>query len=286
MPPSSPTVASWELGLRLKEARDQLDWRGTAAAETLGVSQNYLSDIEHGKRKISAEKLIQLMNTYEIANPEREELLALRITSEGNGWWMRYKGLLAPDLLRLLGCEHGAQEMHIYEGAMVTGLLQTERYSRAIHNGDGANLRTSDVERRVAVRLQRQERLGDPDPLRVSVLMTETALRQQVGGPTVLAEQLNHLLTLMDKHANTLDLRIIPFTADSYGAIGSSTFHLLTFPGPHLRRLAWQETVTWLQLIDSAERIHQYSLAFNEALGRAADREESKRIIKQALEVL
>ncbi|MCI2418981.1 helix-turn-helix transcriptional regulator [Saccharopolyspora sp. K220] len=284
MAPSSPPVAAWELGIRLREARELVDLSSTDAAKSIGITQNYLSNVEHGRRRIAEEKLENLLTNYGVYEDERKELLALRRASDGSGWWSRYSGLFSPELVRFFGYEHGAHEVHTYEGAMISGLLQTEKYSRAVHSGDAANLRKSEVERRVEARSRRQERLSGPNPLNATILMTEGALRQQVGGPEILAEQLEHLLALMAEYPDTLDLRIIPFSAGAYCALGSSTFHLLTFPSARLVRLGWHETVTSLNLVESELKIHQYSVAFSEALSRAADREGSKQLIRKALQ--
>ncbi|MGW5642881.1 helix-turn-helix domain-containing protein [Saccharopolyspora sp. NPDC003752] len=283
MAPSSPPVAAWELGIRLREARELVDLSSTDAAKSIGITQNYLSNVEHGRRRIAEDKLDKLLTNYGVRDDEREELLALRRASDGSGWWSRYSGLFSPELIRFFGYEHGAQEVHTYEGAMISGLLQTENYSRAVHSGDSANLRKSEVERRIEARIRRQERLSGPDPLNATILMAEGALHQQVGGPEILAEQLQQLLTMMDEHSGTLDVRIIPFSAGAYCALGSSTFHLLTFPSTRLVRLGWHETVTSLNLVESELKIHQYSVAFSEALSRAADRDGSKQLIHKAL---
>ncbi|MFR9729329.1 helix-turn-helix domain-containing protein [Saccharopolyspora sp. MS10] len=283
MAPESPLVAAWELGVRLKEAREQVGMTGTKAAEAIGVTQNYLSNIEHGRRKIAESKLTALLETYLLDAAESAELVELRKAADGRGWWSRYSGLFAPELLRYFGFEHGAEEIRSYESGVMSGLLQTREYAHAVHSGDRANLRGSEIDRRVEARQVRQRRITGPDPLRAVILLTEGALRQQVGGPRVLAQQLEHVLDLVHAHADTLTVRVMPFTAGSYGAMGSSTFHLLTFPSTRLRRLAWVESVTSFNLIDSDLRVHQCSLSFDEALDKTADPVSSEEIIREVL---
>lgn len=283
MAPASPLVAAWELGVRLKEAREQVDLTGTEAAESIGVTQNYLSNIEHGRRKIAEEKLTTLIGTYLLDADEAGELVELRKASDGRGWWSRYSGLFAPELLRYFGFEHGAEEIRSYESGVMSGLLQTRDYAHAVHSGDRANLRGSEIERRVDARQMRQRRISGTDPLRAVIVLAEGVLYQQVGGRDVLAAQLEHVIDVIHSHADTLEVRIIPFSAGSYGAMGSSTFHLLTFPNPRLRRLGWFESVTSLNLVDDETRVHQYSVAFDEVLDRAADRDSSEKIIRGVL---
>lgn len=283
MPPVSPALACWELGMRLREAREQLGLSGSEAGEAAGVVQNYISNVELGRRTIAEDKLVKLFGRYDFDQREREELLALREAAEGRGWWWRYSGTFSPDLLRFIGYEHGAEEISTYESTLVSGLLQTESYARAVHRGDGANLRMSEVERRVEVRRQRRNRITGPEPSRVTVIMCESTLRQQIGGTAVLAEQLQHLLDLIDGYPDSLDLRILPFTAGSCGAMGSSTFHVLTFPYTRLPRVAWQETTISMHMVTKPVDIERYRASFDEALLQTADREASKRLIKEAL---
>lgn len=283
MPPVSPALAAWELGMRLREAREQLGLTGTEAGEAPGVVQNYISNVELGRRVIAKDKLVKLMAFYGFEQSECEELLALRTAAEERGWWWRYSGTFSPELLRFIGYEHGAEEICCYESTLISGLLQTESYARAVHRGDGANLRKSEVERRVEVRLQRRSRIVGPEPTRTTVIMCEATLWQQIGGSGVLAEQLQYLLDVIDEHPDTLDLRILPFTAGSCGAMGSSTFHVLTFPYTRLPRIAWQETAISMHMITKPVEIEKYRATFDEALLQTADREGSTRLIKEAL---
>lgn len=283
MTPTSPPVAAWELGLRLREIRDQRDLAPADAAKSAGITQTYLSNVEHGRRTIGEDKLHALLDTYEALH-QHDELVALRRASDRRGWWSRYNTKLPLELVKLFSYMHGATAIRSYEGSVVSGLLQTEDYARAIHKGDGANLRLSDVDFRVEARLRNQQRLHSEEPLHASIVMSEAALRHQVGGPAVLAGQLEHLLDLIEQLPETLDLRVIPFTANSYGALNSSTFHVLEFNSHRVRRLAWHEVVTTLQLLDDEERVHRYDMCFAEALARAADPDASKKLIAEELE--
>ena len=283
MTPTSPPVAAWELGMRLREIRDRKELHRADIARSLGITQNYLSNIEHGRRTIAEDKLEILLELYDIED-QRDELFGLRRASNRRGWWSRYNTKLPAELTKLFSYMHGATAFRSYEPGVISGLLQTTEYARALHQADKINIRQSEVDIRVAARIRNQERLSSPEPLPATIVMAEAALRQQVGGTAVLAGQLEHVLRLLDWHADTLDLRIIPFEAGAYGAAGSSVFHLLEFSSYKVRRLAWHETVTTLQLLDDEESVHSYDMCFANALDHAADREDSKKLITTALE--
>lgn len=283
MTTSSPSTAMWEMGLRLRAARDRAGYAAEEAAAAIPVKPHYLNNVERGRRMLAEDKLATLLELYEPTADEHEELLALRRTFNTRGWWSQYSDVLQDSLLKLYSYEQGAHEIRSYESGLVSGLLQTERYARAVHQGDTANLRPSDVERRTEARMRRQERLFEPDPLHALIVMNEATLWQQVGGSDVLAGQLERLIALMDAETPTIDLRIIPFTGDSYGALGSSTFHLLKFPSPRLTPLVWQESVTSLRLVDDETQLRQYHASFAEALDRAADHDTSRKLIHASL---
>lgn len=286
MPPTSPTLAVRELGLRLRESREALGMTGLTVATAIGITQNYVSNVEHGRRTISQAKLLEMAHLYRLDAPTRENLVALRKASESRGWWSQYATTCTAELLRYLGHEHGAEEIRTYEYALVSGLLQTESYARSVHRGDGANLRKAEVETRVQARLRRIERLHGDDPIRAMILMNEAALYQQVGGTGVLAEQLRHLLNLAENNQNTVELRIIPFTAGSFGALGGSTFHVLKFPQGRLPEVAWEESCVSMDLVEQAGQVARYKAAFVEAQSHAADRQGSASLIRTALEAV
>jgi hypothetical protein len=106
-------------------------------------------------------------------------------------------------------------------------------------------------------------------------------LRQEIGGPAVLRDQLEHLLTLIDDHPETLDLRIVPFSSSGHEAMGGSSFYLMSFPNGQLPTVLWQETVTSTHLIIDPMTVREYAIAHATATQAALSREESHALIKE-----
>ncbi|MFB9567118.1 helix-turn-helix domain-containing protein [Saccharopolyspora hordei] len=269
--------------MRLREAREEVGLTGVTAAKELGISQNFLSEVEHGKRRLTADKLAEAASLYEVHEDELFELQELRRGTDERGWWTQYSGLFPPELLRYFGYEWGAESIRMHESLLIPGLLQTEAYAHAIVTSDSPNTRTSEADQRVEARMLRQRRLRGEDPLRLTVVLSEGALHQQVGGPTVLAEQLEHLLALIEELPDTLELLVVPFTAGAHGALGASTFHILSFPSPRLPDLVWQETLTWLGVIADRARTREYAATFAQCLRKTAGRRGSRDMVHRAL---
>lgn len=278
----SPSVAAWELGLRLRERRELMDVTAASAGKAVDTSQSYVSGVESGKLKISASKLAELAAVLDFDAAEVEELQELREAAAERAWWSPYSAMFSAEVLRYFGFEAGAESIRAYSAGMITSLLQTEDYAMSIMNGGAPSIRLAEANRRVEVRLKRQQRLDDADdPLKLTTVITESGLRQMVGGRRVMMAQLEHLAAKIDQHPDTLDVRVVPFSADYHNAIGGSTFYILDFASVRLPELVWQETVSTTDLIDQPMRIREYTLAHDQAVDHALDRTESLALIER-----
>lgn len=278
----SPSVAAWELGLRLRERRELMDVTAASAGKAVDTSQSYVSGVESGKLKISASKLAELAAVLDFDAAEVEELQELREAAAERAWWSPYSAMFSAEVLRYFGFEAGAESIRAYSAGMITSLLQTEDYAMSIMNGGAPSIRLAEANRRVEVRLKRQQRLDDADdPLKLTTVITESGLRQMVGGRRVMMAQLEHLVAKIDQHPDTLDVRVVPFSADYHNAIGGSTFYILDFASVRLPELVWQETVSTTDLIDQPMRIREYTLAHDQAVDHALDRTKSLALIER-----
>ena len=96
-----------------------------------------------------------------------------------------------------------------------------------------------------------------------------------------MAGQLQSMLDVLEQCPATVEILVIPFSAGAHGALGGSTFHLLSFPTPKLPRVAYQETITSWSLIDHRTRVAQYAATFAECLKRAESRQSSIDLINR-----
>jgi transcriptional regulator with XRE-family HTH domain len=278
--PSSPVVARWDLGRRLREKRDVLGLTGASAGRLVGMSPTFMSDMESGKKTPPGDKLDRLIAEYEVDAEEAAELRGLREACTQRGWWSKFNGLFSAEILRLFGYEHGADVMLTYDSSFVHGLLQTRDYARAVIEAGSPNIRLAEVDRRLEARMIRQHRLTGDDPLKLTVVLSEAALHQQIGGREVLRAQLRHLVDMIEQHPDTLDFLVVPFSAPGHPALGGN-FHLLSFPSSALPNLAWLETVTSTELIDDPTKVTEFSLAHAGAAAAALSKHDSLALLLQ-----
>ncbi|NGM14858.1 helix-turn-helix domain-containing protein [Verrucosispora sioxanthis] len=106
-----------------------------------------------------------------------------------------------PHFLRpWLDAERVAQQLRCYHPTLVPGLLQTEHYARAVIRSDDL-LADDEVERRVAVRMDRQAILTRPDnpPILIAVIEEATLRRVDESFRGIMTQQISHLLDCVQR---------------------------------------------------------------------------------------
>ena len=278
MTPESPTVRGWELGIRLRERRTQLGMTASQVGKAARCAQAYVSGVEANKVKLPAHRLKQLVRIYEIDDTEAPELENLRDLSTKRGWWHEYARILNTEFVRYLGYEAGASGLRAYCADVLHGMLQTEEYARAVIRAGSPYVRLTEADRRVQLRVMRQLRLDADQPLQVTAVLTEGVIRQRVGGAEVMAKQLDHLLELGQR--KTVEVRVIPFDAGAYPALGGP-FQILSFAQTTLPDLAWQETLTNSDIIDQPGQVAEHAVTFAETAEQALSVKDSCDLIRK-----
>ncbi|MFD9699081.1 Scr1 family TA system antitoxin-like transcriptional regulator [Lentzea sp. NPDC059081] len=281
---SSPVVAAWELALRLRQRRDEMGIEVKTITQRLGFTRNYWSAVENERKILSEESLIKLIDLLEYDEEERRELLALRLVAKERGWWMRYGGVLSSDLQRLIGLEAGADSVRYYESLLIPGLLQTAEYARALMIPSVTERRV-EVDHRVEVRLHRQKRIFGDNPMGMTAIISEAALRQEIGGQAVHRAQLAELKRIIEECPN-VEVRIVPFSATACGLFGAATTHLIDFANSRLPTVAWQESVTTRGIIDAPDQVRDIAATYDDALGRTLTVSKSLELIRQRIKEL
>lgn len=279
--PVSSTVQALELGLRLRERREQLGLTLTAVGKETGIGGNNLSSIEISKRRLTATKLTELAQVYGLSEDQLAELETLRSQTERREWWDDYARLYSEEFLRFIGLEAGAATVREYAAETIPGLLQTADYARAMIRGGSPYIKPVDVGPRVESRLARQARLDDPDPIDLTVVIGQTALRQEVGSCEVMAHQLARLAKLSEERREHIKIHVMPYSAGAHPVIGGG-LKILSFNSQLLPDMVWQEAVTTGSLIDKPHVVRELSASLDEATDRALGLDDSLEIIHQA----
>lgn len=188
----------------------------------------------------------------------------LKSVREANkrGWWHTYRDVLPDWFAAYLSLEQAALQIRAYEAEFVHGLLQTEAYARALLGAGNPHASAEATERRVALRMRRQELLSRPAPPRVWVVMDETVLRWPVGGPEVMRAQIDHLIAVNSLPHVTL--QIMPFRNGPHPAMRAGAFHLFRFRAPELPDIVYLNGLVGAVYLDKDDDV----VVYREALDR------------------
>lgn len=270
------TVGRIVLGLRLRDLRERAGCSFEEAARALSVNAatvRRMEKAEVGLKPLFVEKLLE---TYGVERQEIDSFLALVEESRRPGWWHRFRDVL-PDWFGLyVSLEEAASVIRGYEPHCVPGLLQTEGYARALLRTGFPNASQEELERRVALRMERQALLDREDAPHLWVVADETVLRRPVGGAGVMRGQIDRLLEAMA--APNVTLQVLPFDVGPHpGMFGP--FQLFRFDIPELPDIVYTESLTGAVYIDERPD----TAAYLEALDRMGAQAVSVRHTEELL---
>jgi Domain of unknown function (DUF5753) len=174
---------------------------------------------------------------------EHAPLLALARRFGTLDWWKGYGDLVEPWFAPYLGLERAAERIETYECQFIPGLLQTPAYAEDVIRLRHANFSNREVQRRVELRMLRQEILGRPVPPRLWFVVDEAVLRRRYGNRRTMRAQLQHLLDVSYDHNVTI--HVMPLAKGGYIAAGGP-ITVLRFTEKGVR------DVVYLERLDSA----------------------------------
>ncbi|MEV6315719.1 helix-turn-helix transcriptional regulator [Streptomyces sp. NPDC051776] len=266
---SGPTALRIVLGTQLRKLREASGVSTKVAAETIRGSHAKISRLELGRVGFKERDVADLLTLYGITDPdERADFLALARQATAPGWWHQYSDVLAPWFETHLGLEESASVIRTYQNQYVPGLLQTEEYARAVTQLGNPRASEQEIERRVRLRIARQEILHQSDPPRLWVVLDEAVLRRPIGGPGVMRAQLRRLIEMTQLPHITL--QIAPFSLGGVAAAGGPVT-ILRFQEPDLPDVVYLEQLTSALYLDKRDDVDNY-LSVMDRLSAEAER--------------
>jgi hypothetical protein len=194
-------------------------------ADQLLCSPSKVSRMETGSRGATLRDVRDLCDLYEVKDSaERDRLAKLATEGKQQGWWQPYE---LDTFATYVGLEAEATTLIDFRCTTVPGLLQTADYARAMHKTAVPVLTPERIEEFIEVRLTRQRLLLQRDPaLQLIVVIDEAMLHRMVGGPGVMAEQLDWLVESA-RHPS-VTIRVISLESGAHPAMDSN-FNILEF---------------------------------------------------------
>ncbi|MEV5768758.1 helix-turn-helix transcriptional regulator [Micromonospora sp. NPDC052213] len=283
-PATGPTVLRMLLGAQLRRLRESSGVTREGAGWEIRASESKISRMELGRVGFKERDVADLLTLYGVAAPEeREALLKLARDANSPGWWHRYGDVLPSWFQSYLGLEAAAALIRSYEVQFVPGLLQTREYARAVVLlGHGAAA-PAEIERRVALRMQRQRLLSRENPPLLWAVVDEAALRRPIGGREVMRGQVAALIEATK--SPHIRLQVIPFAAGGHAAAGGA-FTILRFGDQDLPDIVYIEQLTSALYLDKRDDLDYYAVAMERLCVEAEPPERTPEILGRILDDL
>src|SRR5262249_43198289 len=133
-----------------------------------------------------------------------------------------------------------------------------------------------EVDRSTQLRKARQSRLTSDDPVELDAVVNEGALRRLVGGPTVMRDQLTHLITMSERP--NITIRVLPFTAGEHPGM-NGPFTVLEFPDPQDPHIVYLDVLTTSYSLNDLREVGAYQLAHERLRALALAPDDSRSMI-------
>jgi Domain of unknown function (DUF5753)/Helix-turn-helix domain len=275
------TVLRMMLGAQLRRFREAADITPDRAGYAIRASRSKISRMEHGRVGFKPRDIADLLTAYGVTDEQvRAGILSLARQANAQGWWAQYGDILPDWFEAYLGLEEAASLIRTYELQFVHGLFQTEAYAHAVTVLGHAAAPADEVDRRVSLRLKRQELLTGPEPPRIWSVMDEAALRRPLGGRKVMRAQLSHLQEVAGLPSVTL--QVMPFRRGGHAGAGGS-FTVLRFGEPDLPDVVYLEQLTSALYLDRRSHVDHYMEVMNRLSADALTPSESASFLGEII---
>lgn len=271
----NPTVRRRRLGQELRRLRELKGMTAEEVAERLLVSQSKISRLENGRRSISQRDVRDLCGVYEVEDHRIvDSLMQMAKDSRQQGWWHSFGDI---PYSVYIGLETDAASLRVYDPQVVPGLLQTRPYAEALIAGALPETAAVDIEKRVQVRMRRQERISVPEnPLRLWSVLDEAALRRVVGSRLLMREQLEFLVE--QSQLPHVTVQVIPFDMGAHPGLNGQ-YAILEFPDAADSSVVYIEGVTSDLYLEKANDVQKYSVMYEHLRAQALNVEQSRQFI-------
>ena len=272
----TPTGRRRRLGAELRRLREEAGLTIDRVAEVLECSPSKVSRVETGQVSATPRDVRDMLGLYRVDNERLEAMVQVAREARQRGWWQKFVDV--PDgVPAYVGLEAAATSIDVYMSLIVPALLQTPDYARAVIAAVRPDLPASELDRRVELRLRRQELLDQERPPVMRVLLDDALLRRPVGGPAVMAAQRRRLLADADRPAVTI--QVLEVAAGAHAGM-DGPFTIFGFPAPAERDVVALDSAADALYLEGPEDVARYRRVFELLLPVARSPGDSAAIIR------
>ncbi|MFC8535315.1 Scr1 family TA system antitoxin-like transcriptional regulator [Streptomyces sp. NPDC057249] len=237
-----------------------------ALSEMVVCSPTLISHYEAGRR---------------LPGPDDAHRIDLALKSDGFfvRWLEDLESKYANYFAAVAELERQAVRIQQFALSLVPGLLQTPDYARALFQAYRPNHCQEEIDEEVVIRTERACVLDGPLRPVLWTLLDEAVLRRRVGGPRVMADQLNKIAHMAE--SGRLRLHVLPFGAGAH-SLQQSLLTLLSFADS--APVAYVEGFQTGNLMDDPAMVTASRTAYDLALSDALSHQQSLALVRAAAE--
>jgi hypothetical protein len=255
-----------------------------------GFSRPKISRLENGKTQLPKHAdIAKILTALGVEGDERSRLTELAIAAGNAGWWTSYGPAMGVRQALYADLESGASTIKEYQ-PFVPGLLQTTTFAEHVHEaGKRQGPVAFQTEQAVEARRTRQTMLLRPNGPTYQVVIDEIALRRLAAPPSVVADQLRHIV---DITANPrVSVRILLIAAPIDFVTVRAAFSMYSYPDPLDPQVVAVDTVTSDLVLttlheDDAAQVGRYSAQYQRLVDAALSEDDSTQFLNQVAEEL
>jgi transcriptional regulator with XRE-family HTH domain len=255
-----PTALRIMLGAQLRRLREARGITAGAAGSAIRASHAKISRMELGRVGFKERDVADLLTFYGITEAqEREAFLLLARRANVPGWWHQYSDIVPSWFEMYLGLEQASSVIRMYEPQFVPSLLQTRQVARTIIQLDYPSASADDIERRITLRITRQEIFILPNAPNLWAVIDEAAL-WRADGHSAMRAQIQHLIEMAE--LPNVTLQVIPIRSGAHAAAGGP-FTILRFSEPDLPDIVYLEHLTSALYLDKIQDVEHYLMVMD-----------------------
>jgi transcriptional regulator with XRE-family HTH domain len=274
----SPAVARRRLRLALRREREANGLTQGQIAEALEWSLSKVNRIESGDVTISNTDLRALLALLGVTDTTIIDQLSQDArTSRRRGWWdePEHREHLTPAMLQFLQFEVEATAIRCFQPFAFPGWLQTPAYAEALLKLWDHTLAEADRAARLAVRVRRHtQMLERADAQQNFIVVDESVVLRQYGGPEIMAEQLDHVRAVAEN--SQAMFRVLPLARSAMSVLGAFTIFDL---GDEENAVLYRESAFGDQMVHATNEIAQHRRIFEQMWRESLSTESSAHLL-------
>ncbi|GAA3612820.1 helix-turn-helix transcriptional regulator [Nonomuraea rosea] len=281
---SGPTALRLLVGAQLRRLREARGISREDAGYAIRGSHSKIGRMEGGRTSFKPRDVADLLTLYGVADEaERQAVLALAAQANAPTWWQDYRDAVPDWFEAYLGLEQDAALIRTHEIHLVPSLLQTEDYARAVIAQGRKGDPVAQQERRLDVRMRRQQILAPPASRKLWAVLDEAVLHRRVGSREIMRAQLEHLDRMAA--AAHITVQVVPFESGStIGGAGPVT--ILRFAQSELPDVVYLEQLTGAAYVTKTSDVLPYQQLMDELGVCAEPAAATPAILRQAIDAL